>query len=880
MLARLRTIWRALRRRSRWEHDLEEELQSHVDRRAEDLVRAGLSPQEALRRARLDLGARESYREQCREAHGLRWPDELVQDLRYALRALRRSPGFAGVAVLSLALGVGANTVVFSVVNALVLKSLPVSEPDRLAFIQSNHGPSHSFPNYRDLRDRNTTFAGVVAYRIAPMGLETGGGAVRVWGYLATGNYFDVLGAQPHLGRFFRPEDDRQPGASPFAVLSYTCWQNRFAADSQIVGRTIRINSLPYTVLGVAPRGFQGTELFYWPEIWVPMMMQPQIESFSWLDSRGNFNTWILGCLRPGVTPQQAEANLNAIAAALAKEFPANNEGLRLTLAKPGLIGDALRRPAEAFVAGVMALAALVLLAACVNLASLLAARTADRHRELAIRASIGAGRGRIVRQLLTEALVLSLAGGAAGCALAVVLLRLINQWRAPLDFPVSYDFSPDWRVFAFALALSLLTGVLFGIAPARQAWRADPNQALKDSPSIGTHGRRWAVRDLLLAAQVALCCVLITACFLSLRGLARALETPLGFDPRGVSVVGFDLHLARYSQESGRSFQRRALDAIAGLPGVTAAAYANSVPLSINQSATSVFPEEADDSGRTRFRGVAYYNISPGYLRAMGTRLLAGRDFTWRDDAGAPSVAIVNETFARQVIGRPDATGRRFRYGRGGPLVEVVGVVEDGKYTSLTEQPRRVVFRPALQSYSPDTVLVVRSSLPEDDMAAQMRRAVAALDPGLPLHGVGSIAQMLGFAFFPTRAASVALSAFGVLAVMLAATGIYGVAAYAVSRRVREIGIRVAMGARPWQILRFVLGRTIFLLAAGSGLGLAVGVASGRVLSSVVYEASARDPLVIAAALVAMMLIGVAASLAPTRRALSIDPLRALRHE
>lgn len=880
MFARLRSTWRALRHRIEWERDLEEELRWHVERRAEELRRAGLARGEAERRARLELGARESYKEQCREAHGLRWPDELLQDLRYASRVLRRSPGFTVVAVLSLALGIGANTVVFSVVNALVLKPLPVSSPNELHFVQANNYPSHSFPNYRDLRDRNTTFSGLVAYRIAPMGLQAGDAARRVWGYLATGNYFDMLGVRPVLGRFFHPEDDRQPGASPFAVLSYTCWQNRFAADPQIVGKTIRINSLPYTVLGVAPGGFHGTELFYWPEIWVPMMMQPQIESFSWLEARGTFNSWVIGRLKPGVTPQQAEANLNAIAAALAKEYPANNEGLKLKLAKPGLVGDVMRAPTEAFMGGVMALAGLVLLGACANLASLLAARASDRHHELAIRVSIGAGRGRIVRQLLTEALLLSVAGGVAGCGLAVALLRLLSQWRAPLDFPVRFEVDPDGRVFAFALAASLVTGILFGIAPARQAWSADPHQALKGIPLGGAGGRRWAFRDFLLAAQVALCCVLVTACFVSLRGLARALATPLGFEPRGVSVVGFDLGLAGYSGQEGKSFQRRALEAVALLPGVTAAAYASSLPLSINQSSTTVFPEEAADFRRVKGKQTTYYDVSPGYFRALGTRLLAGRDFTWHDDGKAPGVAIVNETFARQALGKPDAVGRRFRYGRGRPLVEVIGVVEGGKYETLIEQPRPAIFRPASQSYNADTVLIVRSSLPESEVAMQMRQAVAGLDSRLPLHGVGSVTQMLGLAFFPARAASIALSAFGVLAVMLAITGIYGLATYAISRRVREIGIRVAVGARPWQVLRFVLGRTALLVAIGSCLGLALGLATGRVLSSVVYQASSRDPLVLAAVSLTMALIGFGASCGPARRALSIDPLRALRHE
>ena len=454
MFGRMRRTWRAMRRRKDWERDLEAELRFHVERRADDLMSSGLTRPEAERQARLELGAREAYKEDCREAHGLRWPDELSQDLRYAIRTLRQSPGFALVAILSLALGIGANTVVFGVLNALMLKPLPVSSPEEVFFLQGRNHSTLSFPDYRELRDRNTAFAGLMAYRMAPMGLETGDGARRIWGYLATGNYFDVLGLKPMLGRFFRPEDDRQPGASPYAVLSYTCWQNRFAADTDVVGKTIRINALSYTVLGVAPRGFQGTELFYHPEIWVPMMMQPQIEGRSWLDNRNTSNSMLIGRLKAGVTRPQAETNVAAIAAALAAEYPASDEGLKLRLVRPGLAGDTIRAPAEAFTAGVMALAGLVLLAACANLASLLAARAADRRREIAIRVSLGAGHGRIVRQLLTETVLLSLLGGAAGCGLAAALLRSLSHLRAPLDFPVQFEVDPDGRVFLFAVAV------------------------------------------------------------------------------------------------------------------------------------------------------------------------------------------------------------------------------------------------------------------------------------------------------------------------------------------------------------------------------------------------------------------------------------------
>lgn len=878
----IRFFARAIFRRSRLESEMAEELRFHIESRTQDLMRSGVDAAEAARRARLEFGAFEHYREECRQARGIRLLDEWRADLRYAARMLRKSPGFTFVAVLSLALGIGANSMVFSVLNALVLRPLPVQNPGHLVFLQTPNGHAgQSFPNYKDLRDRNTTMIGLSGYRISPMSLEAGSGANRVWGYLATGNYFDMLGVTPLLGRFFHQQDDLRPGASSFAVLSYECWQRRFAGDPDIVGKTVRINRLPYTVLGVAPHEFQGTELFYRPEVWAPMMMQAQIEPGNpWLNERATLNTWMIGRLKPGVSTAQAEANLNAIAADLARQYPWPNEGLKFKLARPGLVGDAIRGPVKAFTAGVLALAGLVLLAACANLASLLTARTADRRREIAIRLSIGAGRGRIVRQLLTESLLLSMAGGLAGYALAIFLSNALSAWRAPMDFPVQFDVNADWRVFFFAFAVSTMAGVLFGLAPARHVSRTDMNAVLKGADGGLVGGRRFAFRDILVALQVALCFVLVSGCLLSLRGLQRALTMPLGFQPRGVAVAAFELGLAGYSKPDGESFQRRALDAVKQLPGVRSAAYSNSLPLSIDQSHNSIYPEDQPNRKPLNSRSAVFYQVSPDFFRTMQIRLVAGRDFNWRDDPHSPFVAIVNQAFARKILYSDKPIGKRFRFGPGGPLVEVIGVVNDGKYESLTESPQPVVFKPILQSYNSTTTLLVRSELAEGQMVAQMRRAVAQLDPGLPLYGTGSLQQMLGFAFFPSQAAAVALSAFGVLAIVLAATGINGLVAYAVSRRVREIGIRMAIGARPSEVLRLVLARMAALLMAGAMLGLVLAIAAGQVLASVIYQASPRDPLALAAVALTIIGIGILSCWAPARRALRIDPMVALRYE
>jgi predicted permease len=802
------------------------------------------------------------------------------QDLRYAVRVLLKAPGFTMVAVLTLALGIGANTAVFSLVNALVLRPLPVEHSDDLAFLENAHyGPSQSFPNYRDLRDRNHTFAGLLGYRMAPMELETNGGAERIWGYLVTGNYFDVLGVRPALGRFFAQSDDVHPGASPYAVLSYNAWQSRFGGDPAIVGKTIRINRLPYTVFGVTPIGFHGTEIFYWPDVWVPMMMEPRIESFNWLDVRNTWDTFVIGRLKPNVSRGQAEADLNALAVEMIRQFPSENEGLRFKLAKPGLIGDLIGGPVAAFAFGVFVLAALVLLAACTNLASMFLARATDRQRELAVRLAIGANRSRVVRQVLTETLVLSLLGGGAGYLLATSVSEALSHWRAPMDFPVQFSINPDWRVFLFTLAGSIIAAALFGSAPAWRASRTDPNVALRGASSTWAPSRRFAFRDVLIVVQVSLCFVLISASFLSLRGLQQALRMELGFQPLHVSTAAFELGSAGYSEERGRAFQRQALETIQQLPGVQSASYSNSVPLSIDQSHTGVFPADKTDLRPSDRVTVIFYQVSPGFFTTIGTKLLAGREFTWHDDAKSPAVAIVNLAFAKRIFHAEHPIGKTFP-GYDGRPVEVVGIVSDGKYESLTESQQPVLFWSVLQNYNSTTTLEVKSSLPATQMVGQIRQVIARIDPQLPLYGVGSLEQMLGFAFLPTRAAAIALSAFGILAIMLAATGIHGLVAYAVSRRTREIGIRMAIGARPAQVLRVVLGKTAALLLFGSLIGLLLSLAASQVMASIVYSAKPRDPLVIVAVWFAIALLGLLASWSPARRATRVDPLVALRYE
>ena len=873
-------LWRRAKflfHRREFDADLEDELRFHLEMKQAEYRECGTPAEEARAMALRQVGNTTLLKERSRQMWIWGWLEAAAQDTRHTFRMMRRSAGFALTAVVSLALGLGVNTVVFGVLDALLLKPLPIAQPERVYFVNDSRFPSASYPNYRDLRDRNSTFDSLFAYRINPMSLAIGKqSAQRIWGYLATGNYFQSLGIQPAIGRFFTPAEDRQPGANPFAVLSYACWQDRFGGSANVVGKEIRINNFKYTVLGVAPRGFHGTEVFYWPEIWVPMTMEPRIEAWNWLESRPTANMFVSGRLKPGVSAAQAEANLNSLAAALGRVYNID-EGMHVTLSRAGLVGSMGREPARAFGTGVMSLAILVLLAACANLAGLLAARTADRSRELALRVSIGAGRGRIARQLLTESLWISLIGGVAGFGIAGVLLRLASQWHAPLDFPIQFNVNPDWRVFGFAFTAALLTGLLFGIAPARRAWIVDPAADLK-SQSGSLSGRRWSARDILLPIQVALCCLLLTASLVAVRGWMHSMETPLGFRPDGAAVVGYDLGPAGYSLGNALQFQMRAADAVAGLPGVESVAYASSVPLSTDQSRNAVYTESTTDFRPVNAQYAGWYGVSPGYFRTAGTRLISGREFTPQDLYARPLVAVVNRALARRLVGTENAVGRRFRLGSGSEIAEIVGVAEDGKYQSLTERPQLAYFVPLLQRYSPSIVLIARSSRNEIELAAEMRGTLTNLDPNLPIYGVGSLRQMLGFVYLPMHAAAIALGAFGLLAIMLSVTGIYGLAAYTVSRRTREIGIRMAIGARPAQVLRLIFGRTGVLVSLGAAIGLILGTAAAKVLAGIIYQASSRDPVVLIAGVFLIAFIGLVAVYGPARRALRIDPVQALR--
>jgi predicted permease len=756
-----------------------------------------------------------------------------------------------------------------------------VPQAQNLYTVQRFQYPSQSYLDYVDLRDRNRSFESLVAYKlVGAVGVDTGGNPSTAWPYLTSGNYFDALEIHPYLGRFFHASDEKGINSAPYVVLSYAYWHGYFHGDAGVVGRMVEINKHPFTVLGVAPPAFRGTELFFSPALWIPIVEQPLVEGENQLQYRGSHSPFVVGRLKPGVTPAEATADLNTLGAWLAKTYPSDDEGIKFTLARPGLIGDALGGPARAFMTGLMLLAGLILLAACANLGNLFAARAADRAKEIALRLALGSRRGLILRQLLTEAVLVSLAGGVIGLAGGVAILHGLSAWQPFPTIPINVPVNPDVRTYLVALALAVVSGLLFGMVPVRQVLRADPWQVIRTGGSGMAGMRRFTLRDVLLVTQIAICAVLVTSSLVAVRGLMRSLDSNYGFQPRNAMLVECDLHMAGYAGDGVLQMQQRMIDAAAAIPGVESVGYIDMLPLSLGGSDSYVYTDSTTDYRPTNYTADAMnYNVSPGYLAAAGTRLLAGRDLTIHDDSKAPVVALVNRRFALKVFGSVDkAIGGHFKFW-GGMRAEIVGVVEDGKYRTMTEDQQPAMFFSFQQHQGSSIWLVVRSKRTPQEIAVALDRTVHGLDSGLPIVIRTWTAEM-DSALFAARVATVALGILGVLGAMLAVTGVFGMASYVVSKRLRELGIRMALGAGRGQVLQASLGRAFRLLAIGSVAGLALGVLATRVLSFIVYQATPRDPLVLGGVSVTMLLLGLIAAWIPARRALAVDPLVLLREE
>jgi predicted permease len=872
-------------RRRKLYNDLSEEMRLHIEERAEQLMGEGMGPEEASRQARLAFGNRTLLEQRSHEVW--QWPtlESIWSDVRFALRQLRRSPGFTIAAVLTLALAIGANAVVFSVMNAFILR--PLNVPDAQSLYELQHGNEasayESYPDYLDLRDRNRSFDGLAAWTVSLVSLDTGQNPSRSWIEEASGNYFDVLRLQPYLGRFFHASDEHGPNSAPYIVLSYAFWHDHFQEDRGIVGRAVQLNKHPYTILGVAPPGFHGTLLFFNPDFFTPIVNHGQF-GVEDLNARGvHWVFMVMGHLKPGISPAQAVADLNSIGSYLERTYPKDDGKMTFSLASPSLYGDYLGRPVKAFMAGLMLLSGLILLAACANLGSLFAARAADRSREVALRLALGSSRRRILRGLFTEAVLISLAGGGIGLLGSVVLLRGLSAWQPIPKWPIHLSVTPDANVYGVALLLALGSGFLFGAVPVRQILRANPYEVVK-AGSSGIASRRVTLRDILLVVQIAICAVLVTSSMVAVRGLISSLRGNFGFDLQSTMLVDADLTMAGYSGDRVPAMQKRMIDALKTIPGVDSVGMADSLPLGGDGNAMVVFTDKTSDLRPSNSALTAdIYNVSPEYFQAAGTALLSGRAFTWHDDKNSPRIAVVNREFARRIFGSvTSAIGGYFKV-KDGTRMQVVGVAEDGKYDSLTEDPQPAMFRPILQSPSTGFWLLVHSNpaagRDPEQLGTAIRTTLHGLDESLPIYVRTRLSELDAILFGP-RMATISLGVLGVLGAMLSITGIFGMAAYSVSKRLRELGIRVALGAKRREVLQAALGRPLKLLACGSAVGLLLGVLATRVLAFIVYQATPRDPLVLGSVVLAMLLLGLIATWIPAKRAISVDPMILLREE
>jgi predicted permease len=866
--------------------DMDDELRSHIQLRADDLERSGLPRLEAERRARIEFGGREKYKEEIHASMGGNLLEVLWQDVRVSLRVLRKSPGFTIAAVFTLALAIGANAVVFGLIDALILRPLNVPNPQSLYTLEhgSDKNEGESYLDYVDLRDRNHTFESLILYNIVEVGFDTGANPSRSMGYEVSGNYFDALGVQPWLGRFFHGTDERGPDSAPYIVLSYPYWHSNFHDDRTVVGRVIQVNKHPFTILGVAPPAFKGTLLFFFPDFWAPAIDHEQLFGGNILNTR-NMQEFImaLGHLKPGVTPAQAVADLNTVGAWLEKTYPKTDAHMTFTLARPSLAGDLLGPVVKGFVAALMLLSGLILLAACANLGSLFAARAADRSREIALRLALGSSRQRILRAVFTEALLISIAGGTLGLFGSIALLRALSVWHPIPRYPIIVPVAPDASVYWAALLLALASGFLFGVVPVRQILRTNAYEVVKAGSSgvvAGNTGRRITLRDVLLVMQIAICAVLVTASLVAVRGLMQSMHSNFGFQAQNAMVLDTNLSMVGYTVDRVPAMQRRMIDSLRAIPGVQSVGLIDGLPLSGGAANEDIFSDETTNLVPANAAAHSFnYKVSPDYFHSAGTTLLQGREFSWNDDKNAPPVAVINQEFARKMFGSvPNAIGKSFKPEIGTRL-QVVGVVENGKYFQMTEDQKPAFFASYLQSPAHASSIIVRSNRDPQQLAADIRVVVRDLDRGLP-YELHTWSEEMAVALFPSRVATVALGILGMMGSMLAITGIFGLAACSVSRRLREIGIRMALGAQRKEVLGAALGRAIKLLLVGSAAGLLLGALASRVLAFLVYQANPRDPLVLTGVVVAMALLGLIATWIPAQRALSVNPLELLREE
>jgi predicted permease len=805
--------------------------------------------------------------------------NRLAQDVRYGVRTLARAPGFTAIALVVLSLGIGANATIFSLANAFFLRPLPVSDPGSVVRVCSNRYSTTRQRSYLEYRDRNSTLSGLAAFQMKSFGLLIDRETEHVFGEIVSGEYFSTVGIAPARGRLLLPGDDRA-GASPVVVLSYAFWTRRFGAAPDAIGRTIRINDQPFQVIGVAAQDFSGLMTPLRGDLWVPLAadayLRPALDAEARLDST---SLHLVGRLKPEADRARAQADLDTIGRQLRTAAGQPDSGTAVSVYAGTTLHPEIAPPVTAFTAVLMAVVGLVLLIVCVNVANLVLARAAGRRLELAIRQALGAGRGRLLRQLLTESLLLSSAGAVGGLAIAYWSTRLLAAVQLPAPVPLALDLAIDVRVLAFTTLVAVMTSLAFGLAPALTASRVDLVGALKGSAGEGRGHSR--LRSGFLVAQVSMSVLLLIAAGLFIRGFRNARSFDLGFDTDRVLTASVDLETRGYSEARGREFVRAIVERLGAAPGVVGANALDIVPVTLSNRTGQMIREGDPEPGPDRppLPNVYLNAVGPGHFRTLRIAMAAGRDFTERDDASATDVAIVNETLARRYWPESSALGKRLRpTGAPDRLLEVVGVVRDSKYVTVDEEPRPFVYRPLAQAYTPHVTLLVRASGTSADALRTIKEAVKAQDPGLAVFNVATLADATALALLPAQVAGNLLGALGVLALLLAALGIYGVLSYIVRSRTREIGVRIAIGATPQAVAFMVVRQSLKWSVVGLSIGLISAGLLTRLLQRFLYGISPTDPLTFGMVTLLLVLVASAAALIPAARASRLDPIIALK--
>ncbi|HEY3770293.1 MAG TPA: ABC transporter permease [Candidatus Angelobacter sp.] len=831
--------------------------------------------------------------------------NNIGQDIHYALRGLRKSPGFAAIAILTLALGIGANTAIFTVVNAVFFHALPVKDPARLVeiftvdqrkiFGASNSFSPSSYPNSEDIQRRAQSFDGMAICQFggASVSMTVNGQPNQYFAQLCSGNFFDVLGVHALLGRTFRADEDREAGAGPVAVLNYGFWERTLGANPHVIGESVLINGQGFTIIGVAPKGFQGTTVIGGPDMWIPMSMHDQIVSSFlkvWFNERRFLGFSSVARLKPGVRKEQANAELQAIAADLEQAFPLANKGRSFTT-QPLLESSVNANQRGQFeLAGVMMMSVvgIVLLIACFNIANLLLARAAGRKREISIRVAIGASRSRIITQLLSEAMVLAIAGGTLGLALAFAGRDVMWRFRPPQLPADGMDLALDWHVMAFTFLIAIGTGLIFGLAPALQASRPDLVTELKERAGGDLSKRRngrvraWGfnVRDVLIALQVAVCLIALVIAGLFLISLRNAHEMDLGFDTTNLAMLSFDLGALKYDKARAREFERRALEAVQNTPGVRSAALSNTIPLFNGGFGRTLFREGQETNNGQSGSITQISAISDEYLKTMGIPMVRGQGFDSSVREDSPRVVVINETAARQIWPNEDPIGKRFKFFRDTDFTQVIGVVRDSKYNALGEEGRPYTYMPLVQNPDASVTIFFRTQGDPRTVLSTVRMQVQAMDRNLPITNVWPIGEVISQSLWASSFGASLLTVFAVIAMTLCAVGIYGVVGYSVGQRIREFGIRLALGAQPQDVLLMVLKKSVLIMAAGLVAGLVAAFLLARLIVTFLYGVNTNSPLAFLAMALVLAGVGVFASYIPARRAARVDPMVALRYE